>query len=282
MCVAPIPLKNHTAKHSFNKPFSGAKSDIINVPCGKCVECRKTHVNGWIFRLSNEFKASTTKQAWFITLTYTDDNLPFTEDGEVTLSYRDHQLYMKRLRKSLPGEQIKYFTTGEYGDRTDRPHFHSIIFNADQQSIINAWDKGNVHFGEVNEKTIAYTLKYAMKKVGRVYKKDWNDPNTTRAVERALMSKGIGAEYINQKIINYYQDDLTRQPRKEGGTVLHLPRYYAKKIYSEGQQQARSRMLQERIWQKSANDDYNERNAVAKAQFRSEEKKAKARKNRGD
>lgn len=283
MCVAPVPLKNDTAKHSFNKAFTGIKSNVINVPCGKCIECRKSHMNGWIFRLINEFKASTTETAYFLTLTYTDENLPVTEDGEITLDYRDHQLYMKRLRKSLPNAKIKYFTVGEYGDRTQRPHFHSIIFNATQNEVLNAWDKGAVHFGEVNEKTIAYTLKYAMKKIGRVYKKDWRDPNTSRAVERALISKGVGIEYAqNQNNIKYYQDDLTRQVIKESGVVQSLPRYYKQKFYTETQLQARSRLLSERMEQIAVKSDISERHALAKKDFRDTQKKEKTRKIVGD
>jgi hypothetical protein len=45
-------------------------------------------MNGWIFRLTNEFKASTTETAYFLTLTYTDENLPVTEDGEETGALR--------------------------------------------------------------------------------------------------------------------------------------------------------------------------------------------------
>lgn len=288
MCVAPVPLKNETAKFKANKPFTDQKSNITLVPCGKCIDCRKTYINGWIFRLNQQFKSKSTNSAFFLTLTYDDSYLLcpeeglITDDGELTLNYRHHQLYMKRLRKLLPHNDIKYFTVGEYGDRTGRPHYHSIIFNADQQSILDAWDYGNVHFGEVNEKTMAYTLKYALKKVGRVTKSDWKNPDATREIERTLISKGIGKDYLTDDIKKYYQDDITRQIRKESGTILALPRYYREKIYSEGQQIARGRISQKEFAKKFSIENISNRNALAKKDAAYQEKKEAFRKANGD
>lgn len=171
MCVVPINIKIDSPKFKVIKDaVHPGMSDVVSVPCGRCLECRQSHINQWIVRIMEEFKAPTTKRAYFITLTYEDkyinqDDGLVNEFGEVTLNYRHHQLYMKKLRKLVNDKSrgIKYFTTGEYGDKTGRPHFHSIIFNASQDEIIKSWHYGNVHFGEVTEASIQYTLKYCLK-----------------------------------------------------------------------------------------------------------------------
>lgn len=232
MCVTPVPLKMETLKWKARKYMLPQKSDIINVPCGKCYECRRSQVNQWVFRINNEFKAKTTERAYFITLTYNDEflynpeNGLITEYGEMTLNYKHHQDFIKRLRKSYGNgkSNIKYFAVGEYGEKSDRPHFHTIIFNAEQQNILDAWkDNGNIHFGEVTEASITYTLKYAMKKIGRVHKKGWKDKNFHREIERALISRGIGLEYAeNNNNKQYYGNDINRQVTSEGAKYNHF------------------------------------------------------------
>ena len=63
---------------------------------------------------------------FFITLTYDDAHLPYNQ----SLSVRDFQLFMKRLRKEF-GSGVRFFHCGEYGEKTGRPHYHAILFNCD-------------------------------------------------------------------------------------------------------------------------------------------------------
>lgn len=290
MCVAPIPLRQETSKWKSRKAFQIAQSDVINVPCGRCVECRRTYINGWVFRLTNELKAKTTTSAYFLTLTYDDtqlynpENGLITQYGETNLNYKHHQDFIKRLRKSYGNGKscIKYFAVGEYGDKSDRPHFHTIIFNAEQKNILETWKHGNVHFGEVTESSIAYTLKYAYKKIGRVHKKDYSNPEVTREIERALISRGLGAEYAESKQVKkYYQNDITNQAKINGGKVQPLPRYYRQKIYTEAQLEARSRIVQKTMDEKSRIENTPERQALAKRSYQKINSKIESRKNTG-
>lgn len=63
MCISPIRIRHPTRPGTF-----------LDVPCGKCLECVKKRSNDLTFRLIEEMKSSIA--AYFVTLTYDDDNLP--------------------------------------------------------------------------------------------------------------------------------------------------------------------------------------------------------------
>ena len=66
------------------------------------------------------------KDTSFVTLTYNNDNLPYNENAILpTLRKKDLQMFFKRLRSRI--DKIKYFACGEYGDVTQRPHYHMIL-----------------------------------------------------------------------------------------------------------------------------------------------------------
>lgn len=81
------------------------------------------------------------KNNYFITLTYDDDHVPYKyvgdENGEAIkineLIRRDLTLFLKKLRIDYQRKNnhigIRYYASGEYGDRTYRPHFHILLFN---------------------------------------------------------------------------------------------------------------------------------------------------------
>lgn len=54
------------------------------VPCGKCLECRKAYQQQWIIRITESFKASK-RVGTFFTLTYNEDSIPvnFVFNGQV-------------------------------------------------------------------------------------------------------------------------------------------------------------------------------------------------------
>jgi hypothetical protein len=214
------------------KPFQKkVETNIHYLPCGKCPYCLKRRVNSWAFRLMEEEKQSSSSH--FLTLTYDDEHLPVTEDGEVTLLKRDLQLYLKRLRKQNK-EKLKYYACGEYGSKTFRPHYHMILFNAQFETIQSAWSRdgrslGHIYFGDVKDASVVYTLKYMSK-----IKKDWND---TRLKEFSLMSKGIGTNYMTNQMKNWHYQDLENRMycNLKDGKKIAMPRYYKDKIYNAEQ-----------------------------------------------
>lgn len=290
MCYAPVPLKMDKISSKLRAAYiHNAESGVINVPCGKCIECRRTYIDGWAFRLENELKASTTKKAHFLTLTYNDvelynpENKLITENGEFNINYNHHRLYMQRLRRCLPDSQIKYFTAGEYGEKSDRPHFHSIIFNADEQAILNSWIYGNVHFGSVSEDSIRYCLKYALKRVARVKKSDYIEKNQFRNPEKSLISKGLGIEYTTKpQIKRYYADDIQRAVKRENGKIQSLPRYYREKFYTKAQLRIRTSEAIKSLAGKETPEKLRHRQATAIQNHRKEDARAKRAEIQGD
>lgn len=173
-------------------PCSGIPAEYpnINVPCGHCVGCRLDKSREWADRMMLELDHS--KTAIFVTLTYDPLNVPVAcslDDGSVlfTLDKRDVQLFMKRLRRTFSGREIRFYLAGEYGSQTHRPHYHAILFGlslADfsdiqpvsknsfgqflysSQKMYEIWKLGNVALAEVSWQTCAYVARYCVKKLG--------------------------------------------------------------------------------------------------------------------
>lgn len=216
---------------SCMQPFrKQVETNIYELPCGKCPYCYKRRISNWSFRLMQEERVSLS--SFFITLTYDTENIKLTKNGFMNLDKRDVQLFIKRLRKKN-GLKLKYYLCGEYGGKTERPHYHILLFNAQIETIQPAWNLGQIHYGMVSEASVGYTLKY-MSKISKIPKHQ----NDDRQKEFALMSKGLGKNYLTKNIINWHLSDLTGHnycPLKSGHKIS-MPRYYKNKIYDKQQQ----------------------------------------------
>lgn len=96
--------------------------------CGKCMPCRINYTTKWTLRLLLELSEWDT--ATFLTLTYDDEHLP----ADYGLHYEDVQKFWKLLRRRCPERNFKYYCCGEYGDTTQRPHYHAIVYGLDSYS----------------------------------------------------------------------------------------------------------------------------------------------------
>lgn len=147
------------------------------------------------------------------------------------LDKTDLQKFFKRLRKYQEIEDnaksnIKYYACGEYGTRTDRPHYHGIIFGASESSIERSWrERGILHFGDVNRKSIAYCCKYISKAVRK-----FDD----KPSEFSVMSKGLGANYLTPAVKKWHSEG-TRNYTLDGDIKTTLPRYYRERIFTESE-----------------------------------------------
>ena len=230
-CPTPISIKD---KSDANP--NGKASKRITVPCGKCGNCRRARRNQWAFRLTQELKDS--ENAYFITLTYSDEKLPEFIDydsGEIksNLVKEDLQKFIKRLRekqyRQTKERKFRYYAVGEYGTETDRAHYHLIGFNIDR-SIINRldniWGHGHVHVGTVTEGSILYVAKYHVNR-------DMDADENGRQKEFATMSKrpAIGHGYITRNQ-NWHKDNMNSYIIQNGYKKA-MPRYYKDKIFQE-------------------------------------------------
>ena len=228
-CPTPISIKD---KSDANP--KGKASKRIQVPCGRCGNCRRARRNQWAFRLKQELKDS--ENAYFITLTYSDETLPEFIDydsGEIksNLVKEDLQKFIKRLRekqyRQTKERKFRYYAVGEYGTETDRAHYHLIGFNIDRSiinRIDNIWGHGHVHVGTVTEGSILYVAKYHVNR-------DMDADEEGRHKEFATMSKrpAIGHGYIKRNR-NWHLDNMNNYVIQNGFKKA-MPRYYKDKIF---------------------------------------------------
>lgn len=224
-CFTPFRVRNKSKDHNN-------QNLMVNVPCGKCLACKKRRASHWSFRLNEEAKSSSS--ACFITLTY--ENAPISENGFRTLDKRDFQLFLKRLRKTCPTNKLKYYACGEYGTQTHRPHYHAIIFNlpksliSNPQKIADTWQNGHIHLANNNQLTINYVVGYMTKSnFTRFNNQD------DRLLEFSLMSKKMGLGYLTEAMKNYYKKREIFCIVRESGQIISMPRYYKEKIFEKKQ-----------------------------------------------
>lgn len=175
-----------------------------------------------------------------VTLTYDDENPKF--DGDL---HPEHvQLWMKRLRQEFKDRKIKFFLAGEYGDKTQRPHYHVLLFGLDFQSNIDynhsdprpsvdilqeTWTFGHVHVAPLTYETAAYVARYCLKKQEKEI--DYVDKSTGAILHREFtrMSRrpGVAARWLEKNHADTYKDDTVIM---QGNRKSRPPRYYDKLI----------------------------------------------------
>lgn len=223
VCISPLSIANKNGRYI--------------VPCGRCNFCLQTRRNEWVFRLEVELKHSL--NAKFVTLTYSDDNLP----PGASLVKRDVQLFFKRLRKEqarYTNTKIRYYIAGEYGEQFGRPHYHLILFNfvLPFDFVQKAWNLGFAHTGEsVGIDTIRYATKYIINY--------YDEMTDGRAPPFSLMSRkpGLGYQYVGTHS-RYHKSAGLRPFANVNGIKRRLPRYLRNKIFDPYELQRVSLRLQ--------------------------------------
>lgn len=174
-----------------------------------------------------------------MTYTYDQENVPLSKNGYLTLDRKEHSLFMKRLRKELNKEgyrvKLKYYVVGEYGGQTERPHYHSILFNLPEKYIVNEhklekiWKQGRVQADECTGASIAYVCGYVNK---QTFFKNLGEKDD-RTAEFSFMSKGLGTNYLTEAKIKSMRQKLNPYLTVENGQKIPLPRYYKEKVFNE-------------------------------------------------
>lgn len=161
-----------TARHGTPTPL----------PCGQCIGCRLERSRQWAIRLMKEAKLH--DRSSFLTLTYADTTIPRLPNGKPTLVLKDIQNFLKRTRKHFAPHRLRFFQCGEYGELTQRPHHHMILFGEDfckdrelihnsrsgyaqyESPLLNTlWPHGHSTISEVSFESAAYVARYCLKKI---------------------------------------------------------------------------------------------------------------------
>lgn len=169
------------------------------VPCGQCMPCRINHKRQWTGRILLE-AAHVRGLSTFLTLTYNEEHVPHVSGSgdktlQQTLRRKDADEWFNRIRGTTGIGPVRFFMVGEYGDQTQRPHYHAVLFGIDpgawEDRIHTAWrdDKGEpIGFTQVapmEKRNAAYIAGYVTKKMTQ---KD--DPRLTgREREFSTMSR---------------------------------------------------------------------------------------------
>lgn len=163
--------KRHNNQQNFEGPFweESLEKKLLRMlknenaqilPCGHCTGCKMQNASSWANRMEMELPYH--ENAWFLTLTYDDEHVPWSYNqglgvnkrtGEIeienlTLNYDDMKKFWKRLRRYMDYHGLtkyeiivdedgkerkisttKYFQAGEYGGKTHRPHYHAIVYD---------------------------------------------------------------------------------------------------------------------------------------------------------
>lgn len=235
--------------------------------CGRCLPCRITKRSEWTTRLMLE--AQSHEASCFVTLTYAPEHLPGVDRYPRTgnLDPKELTLFLKRFRRLWEyrgGEPFRYFACGEYGETGGRAHFHVLLFGVPYETFVlellqQAWGKGHVHLGEVNEATCAYTCGYLEKKLTKFQPEDGRHPEFSRMSRNGV--GGIGAKFM-ERIAQCAQDaggldTVTDVPGlvRIGGRTRPVGRYLKTKLREAAgwDKETPPERLRELAWQWASN-----------------------------
>jgi hypothetical protein len=140
----------------------------------------------------------------FVTLTYNDENV-----GSGTLIPEHLKNWQKSLRYYTDAK-LRFFSVGEYGEKTKRPHYHAAVFGFKGCASLDhkcpciycktlraSWTKGHVLNGTLTKDSAGYIAGYVTKKM--------TDRNPQEKYERLLKQ---GKEKIAEEYKTRVVDEL--------------------------------------------------------------------------
>lgn len=174
----------------------------------------------------------------FVTLTYTDEKLPaISGSSQICLSLpgtlvpKHSQDWLKRLRKAVEPSKVRFYLVGEYGDDTQRPHYHAAVFNfrsclrgstkrmygtfgpSDWRNccdvcrlVGDTWKHGDVYLGTLGVESAQYLAGYVVKKM--TSKDDERLYGRHPEFARMSLRPGIGSDYMFEVASTILDHDL--------------------------------------------------------------------------
>jgi len=245
-CYHPVRIK--IWRKAF-QPGGLRVMDKQTVPCGSCLGCRAEQARQWTVRIMHERQMH--RSAWFLTLTYDEERIP--ENG--SLRAQDFSRFIKAMRRDYPAQRIRYYGCGEYGEKSERPHYHAVLYGPDfldkcvvrnsgvsdvwrSQTLEAYWPHGMSEFGTVTVRSAAYVAGYVRKKVSKKVAPDNYlrvNPLTGELVQlekefaRMSLNPAIGLRWIEK----FWRDVYPRDFVVVDGVEMKPPRYYDKWLERE-------------------------------------------------
>lgn len=219
-CLRPLSIKNPKYANSDMTAYASWPLDYnLLVPCGSCVECRKSNRSDWAVRLLIEMQhvARTGGVTYFVTFTLAPDRYEeFTAD-----IHRPIRLFLENYRRKF-GRSCKHFIVSELGSDTERLHYHGFLFDPllDADGIRDLWIYGFVVVKPAIYAHAHYITKYILKPQ---LSASWYKP-------KKFVSPGLGKSYADQFGC---LDGVKSHKVNINGRTYRLPRYLRKKLYSE-------------------------------------------------
>lgn len=195
----------------------------------------------------------------FATLTYEDSKLPvLASSGLATLEMKHLQDWLKRLRKVILPLRVRYYAVGEYGDETERPHYHVALFGFPTcvrnrtrrrigserpvwrdccpqcRMVGDTWGHGDVDLGTVEVGSAQYLAQYVTKKM--TSKDDSRLRGRAPEFARMSLKPGIGADFMHEVASTL----MTLNLEKQQGDV-------PSSLHAHGRSQPLGRYLRRRL-----------------------------------
>lgn len=241
------------------------------VSCGTCLFCRINRARIWQSRILLE------EMCWekssFCTLTYDDEHLPI--DGSV--SPRELQLFMKRVRRRCEPIKIRFYGVGEYGDESGRPHYHVALFGVGVESgwcderknnvlfsegrvVESSWSFGHTHVGLIEKASARYITQYVTKFMNfeKSHKLKGRHPEFSRMSNRP----GIGAPAMRQIASRLLDCGYSREKvvgdLNYGNGRMPLGKYLKEKLHELRGGDLIAKDIETRVWLDSVGIKYRD------------------------
>lgn len=239
-CIRPLKAGYDVAGSlTFSNKLADQSVVGFEFECRKCLPCRLNIAREKAVRAYHESRMH--EDSIFLTLTYDDDHLQSPR-----LMYPDFQAFMKRLREKVnrgldkdhPSfKKIPVMVTGEYGDKTKRPHWHALIFNYRPNDLVHhyttdygdrvwtsteltaLWGNGHCEFGNITMDSASYVARYAAKKLthGKDQEHDYHP------IHKTSSRNAIGRSWIERYFKHTFENGFVVLPN---GEKSKIPRYY--------------------------------------------------------
>lgn len=173
--------------------------NVFLLPCGQCESCRRNYAETWSIRCVLE--AHYHPFCYFLTLTYDDTHL-------AVASKKDFDKFLDRLEGKNHVNKFKYFACMEYGETTNRLHYHVVLFCDFEIDLYDStkigdyyyyhsklidkfWDFGLYNIAPFESSCARYVAKY-----------------TNKLDNKIFMSRNLGKRYVVEHAWEIVKDDF--------------------------------------------------------------------------